>query len=82
MSHSKVSSQSLNSDHSMSHSSHPDTDLVFTNTPNLLTLVRILVVPVIVGLLMVRTDSTDVAAGLLFTAAGITDYLDGYLGAY
>lgn len=55
----------------------PD-ELNFTNTPNLLTLLRILFVPVIVGLLFLRTDNWDLAAAILFGMASITDYLDGY----
>ncbi len=51
----------------------------FTNTPNLLTLFRIAFVPVIVGLLFIREPKWDVVAALAFTAASITDYLDGYI---
>jgi CDP-diacylglycerol--glycerol-3-phosphate 3-phosphatidyltransferase len=54
-------------------------DLTFTNTPNLLTLLRIVFVPVIVGLLFLKDPTWDIVAGLLFTAASITDYFDGYI---
>lgn len=57
---------------------HSDQDLDFTNTPNLLTLGRILAVPGVVGLLWFREHTMDIAAAWLFTAAAITDYLDGY----
>jgi len=55
-----------------------DQDLDFTNTPNLLTLARILAVPGVVGLLWFREHNMDIAAAWLFTAAAITDYFDGY----
>ena len=47
------------------------------NLPNLLTLSRIAAIPVLVGLVALRTPGGDVAAMLVFAAAGITDYLDG-----
>ena len=53
--------------------------MTFTNTPNLLTLFRMVFVPVIVGLLFIREPKWDVVAALAFTAASITDYLDGYI---
>src|SRR5476651_79404 len=53
------------------------------NLPNLLTWLRILAIPLIVVLAMVGakhpTSVADPIAGLLFTAAAITDSLDGYL---
>lgn len=51
--------------------------LVFT--PNFMTLSRVLVVPVIVVLLMYDNRITTFLAAVLFSAASITDYLDGYL---
>ncbi len=51
----------------------------FTNTPNLLTLLRIVLVPVVVGLLFLHDPTWDVVAAFIFGAASITDYLDGYL---
>ncbi len=49
-----------------------------TNLPNLLTLSRIAVIPVLVGLFYVEGEAARWAACGLFTAAGITDYFDGY----
>jgi CDP-diacylglycerol--glycerol-3-phosphate 3-phosphatidyltransferase len=53
--------------------------MTFSTTPNFLTLTRILFVPVVVGCLMIRDSKWDVIAGLIFAAASITDYFDGYL---
>lgn len=47
--------------------------------PNVLTLFRILAVPVVVVLMMMPNRLTCLVAGLLFSAAAITDYFDGYL---
>ena len=47
--------------------------------PNSLTLFRILTVPVIVILLLYPNRYFTFFAALLFSAAAITDYLDGYL---
>ena len=54
-------------------------DLDFRTTPNYLTLFRILLVPVLVYLLFLRTDQADLIAALVFAAAGLTDFLDGYI---
>ena len=48
-------------------------------TPNFMTISRILAVPVIVILLMYETKITTFSAAVLFSAASITDYLDGYI---
>jgi CDP-diacylglycerol---glycerol-3-phosphate 3-phosphatidyltransferase len=48
------------------------------NRPNSLTLFRVAAVPVIVILLMFPSRLTTLIAALLFSAAAITDYLDGY----
>jgi len=48
------------------------------NLANALTISRILVVPVIVVLLICEGFWTSVISSVLFTAAAITDYLDGY----
>ena len=48
-------------------------------TPNFMTLSRIVAVPVIVMLLLYETKITTFSAVILFSAASITDYLDGYL---
>lgn len=47
--------------------------------PNALTLFRIVSVPLIVALLYVPNALTCFVAALLFSAAAITDYFDGYL---
>lgn len=50
------------------------------NIPNLLTLMRIVMIPLF--LLILSLDSSllaHVSAGLIFAAASLTDYLDGYL---
>ncbi len=47
------------------------------NLPTLLTLSRIAAIPVLVVLVALHTPGGDVAAMLVFGAAGITDYLDG-----
>ncbi len=48
------------------------------NTPNVLTLLRILLVPVMVVVLVDET-STDWIAAAVFAAASLTDAIDGYL---
>ena len=50
-----------------------------TSLPNLLTLARIAVIPVIVALLYIAADWARWTALLLYMAACATDYLDGYL---
>lgn len=50
-----------------------------TDLPNLLTLSRIAVIPVIVVLMAIDAPGADAAATLLFVLAAITDYLDGKL---
>ncbi len=57
----------------------PHDELTFGTTPNILTMIRIGFVPLVVGALFFRTHAWDVAAALLFTAASITDYFDGYI---
>ena len=51
----------------------------FVLTPNFMTISRIVAIPVIVILLMYDTKITTFIAAVLFSAASITDYLDGYL---
>jgi cardiolipin synthase len=51
---------------------------MITSLPNLLTLSRILVIPVIVALFYVEGDAAKWTALCVFTAAAITDYFDGY----
>ncbi|CUW47243.1 CDP-diacylglycerol--glycerol-3-phosphate 3-phosphatidyltransferase [Novacetimonas hansenii] len=52
---------------------------MLTDLPNLLTLSRIVAVPVVVLLVVISTPGTDCAACVIFILAGITDYLDGKL---
>jgi CDP-diacylglycerol---glycerol-3-phosphate 3-phosphatidyltransferase len=49
------------------------------NTPNILTVSRILMVPVIVVALLDETAEGDVIAAALFAVAALTDGLDGYI---
>ena len=50
-----------------------------TTLPNLLTLSRILVIPVIVGLFYIDGPEARWVACALFVAAAITDWFDGYV---
>ena len=49
------------------------------NLPNVLTVLRILAVPVIVVALLDETPNGDVVAAVVFALAAISDGLDGYL---
>jgi CDP-diacylglycerol--glycerol-3-phosphate 3-phosphatidyltransferase len=49
------------------------------NLPNLLTLMRILVIPLVCYLLLLGTPMSGVICALLFGLAAVTDLLDGYL---
>lgn len=53
-----------------------------TSLPNLLTLSRICVIPVLLALLYFHGPLTRWIALVLFTFAGLTDYLDGYLARH
>ncbi len=48
------------------------------NLPNVLTLVRILLVPVLVVALLDETPNGDTIAAIVFAVAAVTDGLDGY----
>ncbi len=50
-----------------------------TSLPNLLTLSRILVIPVVIATFYVEGDSVRWFACALFSAAGFTDWLDGHM---
>ncbi len=52
---------------------------MITDLPNILTLSRIAAIPVLVLLVALGGPVADLIAALLFTAAAITDYLDGRL---
>jgi CDP-diacylglycerol--glycerol-3-phosphate 3-phosphatidyltransferase len=49
------------------------------NVPNLLTLTRILLIPVFVILFATPTPDQSVVAAIVFVVASLTDWLDGYL---
>jgi cardiolipin synthase len=51
---------------------------MITSLPNLLTLSRIVVIPVLVALFFLPGEAAKWSALVLFTLAGITDYFDGY----
>jgi CDP-diacylglycerol---glycerol-3-phosphate 3-phosphatidyltransferase len=53
--------------------------LIPLNAPNVLTVLRILMIPVIVVALLNETDEGDVIAAALFAIAALTDGLDGYI---
>lgn len=52
---------------------------MITDLPNLLTLSRIVAIPVIIALVAMRAPAADAIACVLFIMAGITDYWDGRL---
>jgi len=49
------------------------------NVPNVLTVLRILLVPVLVVALLDRTPNGDLLAAAVFATASLTDAIDGYL---
>lgn len=49
------------------------------NVPNLITLVRILLIPVFVMLFITPTEDRSLSAAVVFVVAAITDLLDGYV---
>ncbi|MBX6323563.1 MAG: CDP-diacylglycerol--glycerol-3-phosphate 3-phosphatidyltransferase [Rhodospirillaceae bacterium] len=49
------------------------------NLPNSLTLLRIVVIPILVGLFYLDGEAWRWISFVLFAAAGITDFFDGYL---
>lgn len=49
------------------------------NLPNVLTMLRILLVPVLVVALLVETKDGDLLAAIVFAVASLTDAIDGYL---
>ncbi len=49
------------------------------NVPNVLTVVRILLVPVLVVALLEKTGDGDLLAAIVFAVASLTDAIDGYL---
>jgi CDP-diacylglycerol--glycerol-3-phosphate 3-phosphatidyltransferase len=49
------------------------------NLPNLLTVLRIMLVPALVVALLGNTPDGDVIAAIVFALASLTDFIDGYL---
>jgi CDP-diacylglycerol--glycerol-3-phosphate 3-phosphatidyltransferase len=49
------------------------------NVPNVLTVIRILLVPVLVAALLERSGNGDLLAAIVFAAASLTDFVDGRL---
>ncbi len=49
------------------------------NLPNMLTVLRIMLVPVLVVALLGDTPEGDVLAAIVFALASLTDFIDGYL---
>ena len=49
------------------------------NVPNVLTLLRILAVPVLVVALLDQTEHGDLLAAIVFAGASLTDFVDGHL---
>jgi hypothetical protein len=52
---------------------------MLTDLPNLLTLSRIIIIPVLVGLFYLDDNVWRWVSVVLFSLAGVTDYFDGYL---
>lgn len=52
---------------------------MFINLSNILTLIRILVIPIILFLIYMKGPLSGWIAFILFSLAGISDYFDGYL---
>jgi CDP-diacylglycerol--glycerol-3-phosphate 3-phosphatidyltransferase len=53
--------------------------MVPVNVPNVLTVIRILLVPVLVVALLENTSDGDLLAAIVFAVASLTDAIDGYL---
>jgi CDP-diacylglycerol--glycerol-3-phosphate 3-phosphatidyltransferase len=53
--------------------------MVPLNVPNVLTVLRILLVPVLIVALLDATPSGDLLAAIVFALASLTDMIDGYL---
>ena len=49
------------------------------NLPNILTMIRVVAIPVLVLVFYLPFKWSDLCAAALFLAAGVTDWLDGYL---
>ena len=53
--------------------------MVPINVPNVLTVIRILLVPVLIVALLEKTGNGDLLAAIVFAVASLTDAIDGYL---
>ena len=49
------------------------------NIPNVLTIIRIILIPILVAALLEETRNGDVLAAIVFALASITDFVDGYI---
>jgi len=52
------------------------------NWPNVLTLLRIMAIPLLVVFYYLPTSWAHLAAAIIFAIASLTDWLDGYLARY
>jgi CDP-diacylglycerol--glycerol-3-phosphate 3-phosphatidyltransferase len=52
------------------------------NLPNIITLFRILMIPLFVGVFYLPTPWAHQAAAIIFAIAAVTDWLDGYLARH
>jgi cardiolipin synthase (CMP-forming) len=50
-----------------------------TDLPNMLTLSRIVAIPLLIALVAMRVPAADLAACVVFSTAAVTDYFDGHL---
>ena len=57
---------------------HPQPEPLLT-APNVLTMLRVVLVPIFVGLWFSPAHYAPTAAALVFIAASVTDWLDGFL---
>jgi CDP-diacylglycerol--glycerol-3-phosphate 3-phosphatidyltransferase len=53
--------------------------MTLPNLPNGLTISRIFLVPLLVVVLLTRTERWELIGGIIFAVAALTDWLDGYL---
>ena len=53
--------------------------MTFPNLPNTLTFSRIFLVPLLVVVLLTRTERWEIIGGLIVAVAAFTDWLDGFL---